>query len=102
MNTSARKKKIDMDEVVTRRILAEELLIFGKSFEAKIDIRFKEQAQEYRTYVDVLREDSRNQIADLAKIVLSWGEDRLWVKELLSEHSELHKQTNFRLNDLEA
>lgn len=114
MITKAVKEVVkDMDEVVTRRILAEELIVFEDRFEKKIerklDFRFDEferwMDEKFETFIGVMRE----QIDDMFKANMEGinmkieAIDRKTDKlSLIAERLENQNHlTQFRINRLE-
>lgn len=106
---------IDMDEVVTRRILAEEFAKFEDRFEekldakldakldSKLDTKLSQQRKEYERYMGALAEDFQSKLDAITEVVVATAEDmtslKNWIKE---DHYNVHMRIDSRLNVLEA
>ncbi len=100
-----------MDEVVTRRILADEFLKFEERFEVKMermidikidekfDQRFEEQEKRFERYVGALAEDIRHQTQMIAESLMIQGEvnERKW-----QEFTALYGLHDKRISKLES
>lgn len=91
--TASVDERVDMDEVVTRRILSEEFEKFEARFEAKIDMKLDskldskltEQRKEYERYLGALAEDFNDKIKSI-------GEGISMILERGAEDSEKNRR----------
>lgn len=90
--TKAKKQIVDMDEVVTRRILAEEL-------DKKFSDSNKEWNESTQRYIGALSEDFTQKVQMLAEGIAMQIEanERKW-----HEHLALHGLLDKRINKLES
>lgn len=79
--TASVDERVDMDEVVTRRILSEELA----RFDARFDTKLNEQRKEYERYLGALAEDFNDKIKSI-------GEGISMILERGAEDSEKNKR----------
>ena len=109
--TTIKDEAVNMDEVVTRRILADEFLKFEERFEIKMermidikinekfDQRFEEQEKRFERYVGALAEDVRHQTQMIAESLMIQTEvnERKW-----QEFTALYGLHDKRISKLES
>ena len=98
-NTNVMLIPTNMDEVVTRRILKEEFVIF----EAKTDLKIVEQRKEFERYVGAIAEEFHSRLSAVAEMVAATAEDMSSIKEWIREdHARVHSIIDVRLSGLEV